>query len=66
MILQSLKMEKFRHINNASVNFGENITVVSGQNGTGKSSVLGWIAQLCDYKGEHKRIKFKGIQRKLE
>jgi len=56
MILQSLEIENFRHIKNTSVNFGGNITAISGQNGTGKSSVLGWVAQLCDYKGKHKRI----------
>lgn len=56
MILDSLDIEQFRHIQNTKVNFGENITVISGQNGTGKSSVLGWVAQLCDYKGDIKRI----------
>jgi predicted ATP-binding protein involved in virulence len=56
MILDSLDIEQFRHIQNTKVNFGENITVISGQNGTGKSSVLGWVAQLCDYKGEVKRV----------
>lgn len=46
MILDSLDIEQFRHFQRTKVNFGENITVISGQNGTGKSSVLGWVAHL--------------------
>jgi AAA15 family ATPase/GTPase len=55
MKLRKLTLKKFRHCEGLEIEFGEKLTVISGQNGTGKSSVLGWIAQLCDYKGLVKR-----------
>ncbi|MGM0478498.1 MAG: AAA family ATPase [Bacteroidota bacterium] len=56
MKLKSIEIERFRHIEDTEILFGGNLTAISGQNGTGKSSILGWIAQLCDYKGIHKRV----------
>lgn len=55
MKLRKLTLSKFRHCENLEIKFGDKFTVISGQNGTGKSSILGWVAQLCDYKGEEKR-----------
>jgi len=62
MKILKLHLETFRHFNDVNIEFGERITVISGQNGTGKSSVLGWVAQLCDFKEPILRIdggKFK-------
>lgn len=56
MKIEKLFIEDFRHIKNETIEFGERLTVISGQNGTGKSSVLGWVAQLCDFKGKNKRL----------
>lgn len=56
MKLQNLYIENFRHIKDTTIEFGEKITVISGQNGTGKSSVLGWVAQLCKYKGAERQL----------
>lgn len=56
MKIKQLEIHNFRHIKDSIINFGERLTVISGQNGTGKSSVLGWIAQLCDYKGKQRRL----------
>lgn len=56
MKLKKLELESFRHFEKTIVEFGERITVISGQNGTGKSSILGWVAQLCDYKDKYKRV----------
>lgn len=36
--------------------FGDRITVISGQNGTGKSSLLGWVAQLCKFDSDIKQV----------
>ena len=41
MKLKSLKIKKFRHIENQTIEFGDSLTVISGLNGTGKSSILG-------------------------
>lgn len=56
MKLQNLYIENFRHIKDTTIEFGKKITVISGQNGTGKSSVLGWVAQLCKFKGSERQI----------
>lgn len=54
--LKNLEIQNFRHIQNQTVEFGNFITVITGLNGTGKSSILGWIAQLCDYKPKEMTI----------
>jgi predicted ATPase len=41
MKLKFLKIKKFRHIENQTIEFGDSLTVISGLNGTGKSSILG-------------------------
>lgn len=56
MKLKSLKIEDFRHIQAETITFGDKLTVISGQNGTGKSSILGWVAQLCDFKKRNRRL----------
>lgn len=54
--LNSLEIDNFRHIQKQKVEFGNYLTIITGLNGTGKSSILGWIAQLCDYKSKDKTI----------
>ena len=56
MTIEKLDIDDFRHIKTETIEFGKRLTVISGQNGTGKSSVLGWIAQLCDFKKKNKRL----------
>jgi AAA15 family ATPase/GTPase len=56
MKIEELHIEDFRHIKNETIEFGERLTIISVQNGTGKSSVLGWVAQLCDFKAKNKRL----------
>jgi len=50
MIFTKLEVENFRHINNETIQLGSVLTAIAGQNGTGKSSLLGWIAQASDFK----------------
>lgn len=59
MKIKNLYIENFRHIIDTNIEFGEKLTIISGQNGTGKSSILGWIAQLCDYKKSNLRLNEK-------
>ena len=57
MKIVSLKSANFRHFSKeAEVSFGERMTVISGQNGTGKSSLLGWVAQLCKFDSDIKQV----------
>lgn len=41
MKIDKICVEKFRHIENQTIEFGSALTVISGLNGTGKSSLLG-------------------------
>jgi predicted ATP-binding protein involved in virulence len=56
MKIKKLQIDNFRHIKNTEIVFGDKLTIISGQNGTGKSSILGWVAQLCDFKKKNKRL----------
>lgn len=64
MKLTKLEIKAFRHIKNQTIEFGEKITAISGQNSTGKTSLLGWIAQACKYKGGIKTVVGKTFQEK--
>ena len=39
---------------NLEVKFGKHLTVISGQNSTGKSTILGLVGQIFEYKGKEK------------
>jgi predicted ATPase len=43
--IRCLKIEKFRRFNNITIPFGNNVTLIAGQNGTSKSTLLGMLAQ---------------------
>ncbi len=64
MKFKTLEVKKFRHIQNQTIEFGEMITAIAGQNSTGKSSLLGWVAQACHYKGEEKTITGQSFKSK--
>lgn len=64
MKLTKLEVKNFRHIKNQRIEFGDKITAISGQNSTGKTSLLGWIAQACKYKGSIKTVVGKNFQEK--
>ena len=54
MKLEKIRIKKFRHMESLEVKFGKKLTVISGQNGTGKSTILGLVGQIFDYKGKEK------------
>lgn len=57
MILDSMKVD-FRKFNNKEIHFGKKITVISGYNGTMKTTILGLIGQLFAAKHESKDSTF--------
>lgn len=64
MKIKSLKIEKFRHLENIEIKFGKLITAIAGQNGTGKSSILGLVGHLFTFREKengniHKTISGK-------
>ncbi len=54
MKLESVYIKKFRHMNELELKLGKRLTVISGQNGTGKSTILGLVGQIFDYKGKQR------------
>lgn len=56
MKILRLEIENFRHIKNQNIEFGEKLTVIAWQNSTGKSSLLGWIAQAFDFKHKSRTL----------
>ena len=64
MKITKLDVNNFRHIKNQTIEFGEKLTVITGQNSTGKSSLLGWVAQACDFKSKIRTITGKPFQAK--
>ncbi len=51
MKIKELDIKYFRHMQDLNIKVGNSITVVSGLNGTGKSSLLGLIGHLFSFQG---------------
>jgi AAA15 family ATPase/GTPase len=51
--LKSINIEKFRGLKNINIEFGERITIISGKNGTSKSTILGIIAQAFSFRKDY-------------
>ena len=64
MLFERLEVKKFRHITNQVIELGTVMTAITGQNGTGKTTLLGWIAQSSDFKGSHKTLTGKPFSSK--
>lgn len=43
--VESLEISKFRRFANTEISIGSNLTIIAGQNGTSKSTLLGMLAQ---------------------
>ncbi len=60
LIIDKLKIAKFRDIENLEFSFGSKITFIAGTNGTSKTSLLGLIGQPFVFR-EDKRVKHKTL-----
>jgi predicted ATPase len=65
MQFTKVEIKNFRHIKNQNIELGKYITAIAGQNGTGKSTILGWLAQSCDAKIENKTLLGKKFKSKF-
>jgi hypothetical protein len=45
IVVRALKIESFRRFNGIEIPFGDCVTIIAGQNGTSKSTLLGMLAQ---------------------
>lgn len=65
MKVKSLKIEKFRHLEDIEIRFGKLITAIAGQNGTGKSSILGLVGHLFTFREKENGTIYKTISGKF-
>lgn len=56
MKFTKLEIHNFRHISEQTIEIGTVMTAIAGQNGTGKSTLLGWISQASDFKLKNKTL----------
>ncbi len=49
MKVTSLNINKFRHLENLQLPIGHRVTIIAGQNGTGKTSLLGLIGHVFNF-----------------
>lgn len=62
--LKKLHIKKFRALGDVEIEFGDNITVICGKNGTSKSSILGIAAQIFSFEKDYTKnqtLKYKTI-----
>lgn len=60
MNISNIQITKFRHLNDVNVDLGKHLTAIAGQNGTGKSTILGLLGHVCKEK-----TKFKTFDNKM-
>lgn len=52
-----MKINNFRALKNLKIDLGSNLTMISGINAVGKSSILGLLAQICSFKSSYRPEK---------
>lgn len=48
-LIKSMNITNFRSFKDVPIEIGEHLTMISGLNGTGKSTILGMLAQICSF-----------------
>ena len=62
MNITNLQITKFRHLNDINVELGNRLTAIAGQNGTGKSTILGLLGHVCREKTGFKTFDNKRFE----
>ena len=60
MNISEIQITKFRHLSDVKIVLGNRLTAIAGQNGTGKSTILGLIGHVC-----REKTKFRTFDNKL-
>jgi len=66
-LLKSMTVKNFRNMKDINFDFGERITVISGKNGTAKSTILGLVAQIFNFEKDvikDENLSFKTLNNK--
>jgi len=50
MNISEIQITKFRHLIDIKIELGDKLTAIAGQNGTGKSTILGLLGHVCKEK----------------
>jgi AAA15 family ATPase/GTPase len=64
MKIRQLSINEFRHMKNVKIEFGDNLTLITGLNGTGKSSILGLTGHLFSFREGTPKFKYKTLEDK--
>jgi len=56
MKVNKVLIKKFRHLENINLVFGSQLTAIAGQNGTGKSSILGLVGHCFKFPADYKTL----------
>jgi predicted ATP-dependent endonuclease of OLD family len=62
MNITNLQITKFRHLNDINIVLGNRLTAIAGQNGTGKSTILGLLGHVCKEKTNFKTFDNKNFE----
>lgn len=57
-MIHSIEINDFRALKNVEINLGKYITVISGRNGLGKSTILALLGNTCELKGKMGKTLF--------
>ena len=63
-LLKALKIKKFRALEDVNIEFGSQLTVICGKNGTSKASILGIAAQVFSFEKDYSdgdRLEFETV-----
>lgn len=52
-LLKKMHIKNFRNLHDVEIEFGTRITVISGKNGTAKSTILGLVAQIFSFEKDY-------------
>ena len=64
MLLEKMQIERFRAFKNITLPLGSVLTIIAGQNGTGKSTLLGMLGQPFNCKLPTELKNFFGLSAK--
>ncbi|MCT3202679.1 hypothetical protein EFO64_02420 [Limosilactobacillus reuteri] len=51
--IKKMRVNNFRALKDVKIDLGSNLTMISGINAVGKSSILGLLAQICSFKSSY-------------
>ncbi|MAP34776.1 MAG: AAA family ATPase [Halomonas sp.] len=63
--IKSIKVNKFRGIEDALIEFGDRVTLICGKNGTSKSTILGMVAQAFNFRKDYTKVPHEDLAKRF-